>query len=273
MKKILLLSMFISFSYSQIELYNKDYYSFNRDSINNSNNAMIKSFLIPGWGQIQNKEPLWKPAVFFGIEILGIFSIYKYDKKAEMIRHDFESFADKHWGLERWYNNTKKIFPDKWKEILIGTHKLELNINGNYYYSDQLVSLSNNYPWGSIKVVRDRDFYENIGKYDQFVGGWDDPYDNPFDQKGNWYTIKKGKYESIILTEQKDYYRDLRDKSNLLKHYAKYSVTIVMLNHLVSGIEASLNKSRIDNYLPKIHFYQYSHTSFLVKGVKISYEW
>ena len=53
--------------------------------------------------------------------------------------------------------------------------------------------------WSNIKVIRDRDFYENIGKYDQFVGGWDDPYDDPFDQKGKWYTFKKGNYESIIF--------------------------------------------------------------------------
>ena len=126
--------MFISLSHSQIDLYSKDYYSVNRDSIGGTNNAMIKSFLIPGWGQIHNNEPFWKPATFLGLELLGILSIYNYNNESELIRHDFEYFADQHWSLETWYNNTKKIFPNKWKEILIGTHKLELKINGNYYY-------------------------------------------------------------------------------------------------------------------------------------------
>ena len=94
------------------------------------------SFLIPGWGQIKNKDPFWKPAIFLGVELLGIYSFYNYDKKAELVRYDFESFADQHWTLETWYNNTKKIFPNKWKEILVGTHKLELNINGNYFAID-----------------------------------------------------------------------------------------------------------------------------------------
>ena len=273
LKILLSVLIFLSFSYSQIDLYNKDHYPINRDSVENSNDAMMRSFLIPGWGQIKNKDPLWKPAIFLGVELLGIYSFYNYDKKAELVRYDFESFADQHWTLETWYNNTKKIFPNKWKEILIGTHKLELNINGNYYYSDELVSLLEKHQWPNIKVIRDRDFYENIGKYDQFVGGWDDPYDDPFDQKGKWYTFKKGSYESIILTDQKDYYRGLRDESNALKHYAKYAVSIVMINHLFSGIEAGINTKKRNIYLPKMNFYYYPFDTYLVKGVKISYEW
>ena len=63
--------------------------------------------------------------------------------KAEDIRHDFEQYGDDHWSLERWFNNTKLIFPNNWKNILVGTHKLSLNINDNYYYTDQLNDLIN----------------------------------------------------------------------------------------------------------------------------------
>ena len=80
-------------------------------------------------------------------------------------------------------------------------------------------------------------------------------------------------YESIILTDQKDYYRGLRDESNVLKHYAKYAVSIVMINHLVSGIEAGINTKKRNTYLPKMNFYYHPFDAYLVKGVKISYEW
>ena len=57
-------------------------------------------------------------------------------------------------------------------------------INGDYYYTDQLVDLKGKYLWNDILVIRDRDFYENIGKYDQFVGGWSDV-------STNWYWEEK----------------------------------------------------------------------------------
>ena len=126
---------------------------------------------------------------------------------------DFESFADKHWTLERWYNNTKLIFPQKWKNILVGTHKLELMINGDYFNTDQLVDLKEKYSWNDILVIRDRDFYENIGKYDQFVGGWDDPFDNDFDIRAR----KTVKFKHGIEVETPHVSRVLYDKKPVKK--------------------------------------------------------
>ena len=273
MKKILLSLIIINTMYAQINFYDLDNYIIQRDSISYSSNSMLKSLIFPGWGQLQNNDPIWKPLAFIAFEVAGLTFMTKYNKRADDIRKDFESFADKHWTLERWYNNTKLIFPQKWKNILVGTHKLELMINGDYFKTDQLVDLKEKYSWNDILVIRDRDFYENIGKYDQFVGGWDDPFDNPFDAAGMWYTIKKGNVESIILTKQKDYYRGLRDDSNILKLRAKNAVYTVMLNHLISGLEAGLKSKREPRFSPRINFYYSSLDPYGVQGVKISYEW
>jgi len=273
MKKIVVSLIIINTIDAQIDLFDVDHYVVQIDTVNYSSNSMLKSFILPGWGQLQNNDPIWKPLLFIAFEVTGLTLMTDYNKRAEDIRKNFEGFADQHWTLERWYNNTKLIFPEKWKEILIGTHKLELLINGDYYYTDQLVDLKGMYKWKDILVIRDRDFYENIGKYDQFVGGWDDPFDNPFDATGKWYTIKKGNVESIILTKQKDYYRDLRDDSNILKHRAKNAVYTLMLNHFISGLEAGWQSKREYNLFPKINFYYSSQYSYGVQGVKISYEW
>ena len=88
-----------------------------------------------------------------------------------------------------------------------------------------------------------------------------------------WYTIKKGNVESIILTKQKDYYRGLRDDSNILKLRAKNAVYTVMLNHLISGLEAGLKSKRKPRFSPRINFYYSSLDPYGVQGVKISYEW
>jgi len=275
MKRFILLTLFISMGLAQFNPYEVSNYPVQRDSVRMplSAKAMFKSFLIPGWGQIQNKDPWWKPALFAGVETIGLLSSANYGKRAEDIRRNFESFGDEHWGLERWYNRTKIIFPNRWEEIIIGTHKLGLKINGDYFYSDQLADLVKRYSWSEIYVLRDRDFYENIGKYDQFVGGWDDPYDDPFDSEGNWFSVQKGNVESIILTKRKDDFRDQRHQSNLLKHYSRYAVTVVMFNHLASGLEAALTANKKSKNLAKFNLNYNPLNKWGVGGVQVTYTW
>ena len=275
MRKILLFNILLSIGLAQFNPYDLNNYTVQRDSVSIPlpAKAMFKSLLIPGWGQFQNKDNWWKAIIFAGVETLGIISAVNFENKAERIRRDFEAFGDKHWTLERWYKNTQKIFPDSWYNTIIGTHKLGLKINGNYYFSDKLTDLIKSYTWTEITVIRDRNFYENIGKYDQFVGGWDDVYDDPFDSEGSWYTIKKGNVESIILTEQKNHYRSLRHDSNILKHYSKYSVSAVMFNHLASALEAAYTANKKDKNLPKFGLNYDPLNKWGVGGVQITYAW
>ena len=275
MRKILLFNILLSIGLAQFNPYDLNNYTVQRDSagIPLPAKAMFKSLLIPGWGQFHNKDNWWKAIIFAGVETLGIISAVNFENKAERIRRDFEAFGDKHWTLERWYKNTQKIFPDSWYNTIIGTHKLGLKINGNYYFSDKLTDLIKSYTWTEITVIRDRNFYENIGKYDQFVGGWDDVYDDPFDSEGSWYTIKKGNVESIILTEQKNHYRSLRHDSNILKHYSKYSVSAVMFNHLASALEAAYTANKKDKNLPKFALNYDPLNKWGVGGVQITYAW
>ena len=275
MRKILLFNILLSIGLAQFNPYDLNNYTVQRDSVSIPlpAKAMFKSLLIPGWGQFHNKDNWWKAIIFAGVETLGIISAVNFENKAESIRRDFEAFGDKHWTLERWYKNTQKIFPDSWYNTIIGTHKLGLKINGNYYFSDKLTDLIKSYTWTEITVIRDRNFYENIGKYDQFVGGWDDVYDDPFDSEGSWYTIKKGNVESIILTEQKNYYRSLRHDSNILKHYSKYSVSAVMFNHLASALEAAYTANKKDKNLPKFGLNYDPLNKWGVGGVQITYAW
>ena len=274
MRLLILLLFFQTLSFAQYNLYNINNYSIKQDSLLQPlpTKAMFKSLLIPGWGQYQNKDDIWKTVAFISVEIAGIISSIQLTNKAENIRHDFEKYGDEHWTLERWYNNSRLIFPNNWKNILVGTHKLSLNINGNYYFTDELSNLIEIYRWNDISVIRDRDFYENIGKYDQFVGGWDDKYDNPFDGKGNWYTIQKENVESIILTKNKNYYRDLRHESNQLKHYSRYAVTTIMFNHIISGLDAFIVSNKKNNF-PKIRLNYSRINKWGVGGVQITYAW
>lgn len=275
MKFFFTLIFLLSKGLAQFDPYNFVNYPFQGDSVAMpiATKAMFKSLIIPGWGQIQNKDPWWMPAIFACIESIGLVSSINYENRAEDIRREFESFGDDHWTIKLWYFNTKRIFPDRWEKIIIGTHKLDFRVNGDYYHSDELTDLVKRYSWEEISVLRDRDFYENIGKYDQFVGGWDDPYDDPFDSDGNWYSVKKGNVESVILTKQKEYYREQRHQSNLLKHYSRYAVTIVMFNHLASGLEAAWTANKKSKNLPDFSLNYNPLNKWGVGGVRITYAW
>ncbi len=211
---------------------------------------LIMSLILPGSGQLYNQSPVWKTALFFGTELTSLLAWRNFKNKAEDYRKEYQSFADSYWTLEDWVLNRWESNDPEWASIpalgsLTGTHDLrlvisenlanELNIFGNIS-SDSL----ENSEWinwvinGDVEVVRDRHFYENIGKYDQFVGGWQDA-------KEEWYKEEKNVGDSteiIIKTPLKQSYIDDRYVANQMLNYAKYSITVLMFNHVISGIES-----------------------------------
>ena len=258
------------------DLYNLDnrfhssYYFFQDSLINDSINQiltddtlivyparpMLYSLIFPGLGQWYNKSPLWKISLFSGIEIASIASAVQWMNKADDIRVNYELFADDNWDLETWVYNTLSTPIGNYADVHIdGTHKLTLKLSGalaeqfgTFVTSD---SLEDNAHWvysGEVAVLRDRDFYENIGKYDQFVGGWTDCYDQANSQL--WFEVYKDvgdSVETIITTPNKEDYVSQRAKSNDYLNMAKFAISAIMFNHVVSAMDAiwsTQNKNR-----------------------------
>jgi hypothetical protein len=249
---------------------------------------MLYSLILPGVGQWYNKSPAWKIGLFAGIEAASIFSGLQWRKKAEDIRLKYEIFADQNWDLETWVSNTLNTPLGNYPDVHInGTHKLILVLTGslaeqygNYVPSD---SLENNAHWvytGEVNVLRDRDFYENIGKYDQFVGGWIDCYDPSNIQL--WFEVEKDVGDSteiIISTPNKEDYVDQRARSNDYLNIAKFAVSAVMFNHVISALEAVWS-TQIRNRPKKEQKVQTNvgllydqHAKYGVGGIAVSLHW
>ena len=81
-----------------------------------------------------------------------------------------------------------------------------------------------------------------------------------------------GSVESIILTKNKNYYRDLRYDSNQLKHYSRYALTAIMFNHIISAIDAAVVSSKKKNF-PNIRLNYTSINKSGVGGVQVIYTW
>ena len=249
---------------------------------------MLYSLILPGVGQWYNKSPAWKIGLFAGIEAASIFSRLQWRKKAEDIRLKYEIFADDNWDLETWVSNTLNTPLGNYADVHInGTHKLILVLSGslaeqygNYVSSD---SLENNAHWvytGEVNVLRDRDFYENIGKYDQFVGGWTDCYGPA--NKQLWFEVEKDVGDSteiIISTLNKEDYVGQRARSNVYLNMAKYAVSAVMFNHVISALEAVWS-TQIRNRPKKEQKVQTNvgllydqHAKYGVGGIAVSLHW
>jgi len=249
---------------------------------------MLYSLILPGVGQWYNKSPAWKIGLFAGIEAASIFSRLQWRKKAEDIRLKYEIFADDNWDLETWVSNTLNTPLGNYADVHInGTHKIILVLSGslaeqygNYVSSD---SLENNAHWvytGEVNVLRDRDFYENIGKYDQFVGGWIDCYDPSNIQL--WFEVEKDVGDSteiIISTPNKEDYVDQRARSNDYLNIAKFAVSAVMFNHVISALEAVWS-TQIRNRPKKEQKVQTNvgllydqHAKYGVGGIAVSLHW
>jgi hypothetical protein len=249
---------------------------------------MLYSLILPGAGQWYNKSPAWKIGLFAGIEAASIFSGLQWKKKAEDIRLQYEIFADQNWDLETWVFNTLNTPIGNYADVHInGTHKLTLVLSGslavqygNYVSSD---SLENNAHWvytNEVSVLRDRDFYENIGKYDQFVGGWIDCYGLANNQL--WFEVEKDVGDSteiIISTPNKENYVNQRGRSNDYLNMAKYAVSAVMFNHVISALEAVWS-TQIRNRTKKERKVQTNvgllynqHAKYGVGGIAVSLHW
>ena len=249
---------------------------------------LLMSLIIPGLGQIYNKEPIWKPSLFFGTEILTLASVIYANNRADKIRLNYQKFADENWSIQNWWNFTQSgptviennglYFTDNKLKAMrnyIGTHHLTVHLKGDllnlfnteFLTSDSLAILSNYLNSEDISMVKDRHYYENIGKYDQFVGGWSDVFTD-------WYWEEKDVGDSteiVIKTPKKQDYLDDRYKANQWLSFAKFSISAIMFNHVVSGLEAvwanrskenlirekSLKKTDMDIglfFIPENHF-------------------
>ena len=235
-----------------------------KDSTFYPGKPLLLSLVVPGLGQVYNKEPLWKPGVFIATEIVSLTSIMYANKKADEIRMDYQKFADENWNVKDWWNFTQSgpeviennglYFTDNKLKAMrdyVGTHHLTIHLKGDlvnlfnteFLTSDSLSILSGYLDSDDLSMVKDRHYYENIGKYDQFVGGWSDV-------STSWYWEEKDVGDSteiVIKTPMKQSYLDDRYKSNQWLSFAKFSISAMMFNHVISGLEAVWANRSIKN--------------------------
>ena len=161
---------------------------------------LLFSALIPGSGEFFCKSYL-RSAIFFTIEV-GAWTYYAvYHKKGKEKEDEFELYADTYWDEDKW---------QAWFDT--------------YLTDEQRKDFSHTLP-----DTKTQQYYEMIGKYNEFVVGWDDaPDDLTYDDIQN--------YDD---SHQQHEYMDMRHDSNNLLKNATRGIYIAMFNHILSAIDAA----------------------------------
>lgn len=199
--------------------------------------AFLMSALIPGAGEIYTGK--WgRAAGFLGMEALFWTMHFVKKSQGQDIEDEYKKYADNYWDFETWLNRSTQfegIGPEGSHHLYAIVEKFDSN-NDSWVPIDSTVfvvgedydQVMNEYyqifhsEGIRFVPVKNRDFYENIGKYDQFSAGWDD-------------------FETdSTVSDHRDHYLTRREDSNNALKMASQFGTGIIINHIVSAIHAQI---------------------------------
>ena len=194
------------------------------------------SLILPGAGQFYNKD-YWKTAIFAVIEIAAISTAIIYDGKGDDQTESYKNFANstEGWDVDKYaewsVDNARRINPG------IEENDPVLNIfdnNGDVIWSklNNLETTIGSWYSHQLAPFDDQQYYEMIGKYQQFNPGWSDYNDADYPPDGYTYPDP--------VTSTFSWYADERGKANDYYNVASTAVIIVVANHVLSAVEAAL---------------------------------
>jgi hypothetical protein len=182
------------------------------------------SALLPGAGEFYGKSYV-KAAVFFGVELLSWGAYAYYQVKGDNQTNKFQDYADKYWSVRQYAQwLVSEGFPDAGginpNEPDIGVLRQQIMVCERSNFSHTLPEYNS------------QQFYELIGKYQNFQAGWTNLAHIPTRQQGPyWFET----YKDPVFVN----YADERQKANDYYNYAKTGVIVVVLNHILSAADAA----------------------------------
>jgi len=187
---------------------NADIYAFDTKS---PIKAFMLSLAVPGAGEFYNGQKI-RAGSFLAADIVIWSGYLLYHKKGADKEKDYKAYADQHYS--------PYVFLDWWNNILT---------------EDQRNTYSHRLPVdGNGDPIHNREYYENIGKYNQFQVGWPNGINHP-------YVPPDG--ETYMPTERATYL-DMRKKSNDYFSKASTMIMVSIANHIVSAFDAAISAKR-----------------------------
>lgn len=217
--------------------------------------ASLFSLVIPGAGQLYTKN-YWQSATFFGAEVLTWVVYAALEKKADQQTDAFNNFADEHWSVIRYAYWIRDNYPAYYNKMIVPGQQaaniaspwLYVNWNQLNTAESEIAGDQNIQPTGfthQLESYGDQQYYEMIGKYSQFGGGWDDAA--TFKQNG--YTkadVLANKGIGNVSPRQLEYEK-MRGQANSTYDIGTTVSCVIVANHIFSALEAAWNASKLNH--------------------------
>ncbi len=183
--------------YNDFPFFDSDIYEYEHRSVSK---AFIYSFLVPGLGEYYVGSK-WKAGLFFTIDILSWSQYYLNHSTGQDKETEFEEFADQYWSKDRY---------TIW---LVETENTPLDTGFTH----------------NLPSEKTQQYYEMIGKWDQFVFGWDDVD------------------RSSESSSRRQQYLGMRGDSNNKFETARTWAMLSVANHVLSALDAALSAKRFNS--------------------------
>ncbi|MBI5647611.1 MAG: hypothetical protein HY962_11825 [Ignavibacteriae bacterium] len=198
------------------------------------------SLALPGAGEVYAGSYILA-GLFFGAEVTGWYFANSYDTKGDDQTLLFQNYADAHWSAvkyARWLNENAKSFPGGENTKPIDISSDESLPHWERVNWTQMNEVEMAIPVFSHRLPRHghQQYFELIGKYDQYSFGWDDKSD--------------GGYREISTRFRQ--YADMRGEANDFYTVSERIVSLVIINHVLSAVDAAWAAARF-NSVAELH--------------------
>jgi len=195
-----------------------------------SKRSFLLSALVPGLGQWYAGSKK-RGLVFLGAEaaLVGMWAAWK--GKGNDLEEEFRAVADEHWDPLNYL---------AWRGSTISrnssiTHALPCSSEVVEVYIPAMQQ-SGSADFGGCAPSEIQQYYELIGKYDQYAAGWTDLVRN---STGN--AVAPTEVDSVenFHSERRLRYEDQRDESNRFLKRASTISGVILINHVLSALDAA----------------------------------
>lgn len=186
--------------------------------------GVLLSALIPGAGEFYGENYL-KAGIFFGVEILAWATFAYFESKGNKKEEEYQAYADQYWDVRtyaRWLKNegfseSGGINPDEPNRDVL-REQIMVCERANFSHT--------------MPEYNSQQYYELIGKYQNFQAGWTNLEHVPTKAAGpyNYQT-----YRDPVFTS----YAADRQKANDFFDYAKIGPITAIVNHILSAADAA----------------------------------
>lgn len=193
--------------------------------------GVVLSALLPGTGEFYGENYL-KAGIFFGVEVLAWSYFIYFTKKGDNKTDEYQAYADKYWNVytyAAWLKN----------EGFDGAGGIDLNANPDVLREQIMACERQNFSH-TMPEYYSQQYYELIGKYQNFQAGWTNLEHVPTKAPGPYFYQD---YKDPIFTN----YSNERQKANDFYDYAKVGPITAILNHILSAADAAWTISTFNN--------------------------